>query len=125
MSLADCSLATLQAASKCYNCLSSTEKQALKTRFMAEALKARGGTDYTNINTLLAASACFQCEPDFVLESMELAIWKNFAENAGASIPSTIQGQRALISCAPCGQSKGRRAAATWLLCLLSRIGLA
>jgi hypothetical protein len=118
-----CDINSLRTASKCYDCLSSTEKQALKTHFLALALKAAGGTDYTNTNTLLSASACFACEPDFALESMELAIWKDLASNLGASIPTTINGQRALTKCAPCGATKARRAAAVFLLCQLNAKG--
>lgn len=120
MSLANCNLDTLSTAAKCYDCLSSTEKQALKIRFMAEVLKAKGSTDLTNINTLRSAVACFTCEPDFRLESMELAIWKSLAERVGATIPSGIADQRALIKCVPCGEQKSTRAAYISLLCRLS-----
>ena len=117
MSLANCNLDTLSQASKCYDCLSSTEKRALMVRFMAEALKFEGGPDWTDINTLHSAVACFACEPDPRLESMEIVAWKNLADLLGASLPSTIQGQRALISCVPCGEQKSTRAAYVALLC--------
>lgn len=120
MSLANCSLDTLSNAAKCYDCLSSTEKQALKARFMAELLKALDGADLTNINTLRSTAACFGCEPDFRLESMELAIWKSLAERKGASIPASISDQRALIKCVPCGEMKTTRAGLLYLLCQIS-----
>lgn len=121
MSLANCNLSTLQTAAKCFDCLSATEKQALRVRFMAELYKRVTGTDLTNINTLKRTVACFGCEPDFALDSMQVASWKNAAEVAGASLPTTIQGLRALISCVPCGEQKWARAAETYLLCLISR----
>lgn len=124
MSLADCSLDTLSNAAKCYDCLSSTEKQALKIRFMAEFMKALGGTDLTNINTLRSTVACFGCEPDFRLESMEVAIWKSAAETFGASIPASISAQRALIKCVPCGEQKLTRAAYIYLLCQIARLNV-
>jgi hypothetical protein len=102
--------------------LSSTEKLALKVRFMAEAYNALTRTDYTNINTLKAAAACLACEPDFRLESMELAVWKSIADDAGAAIPVGIADQRALISCVPCGEQKTTRAAYLYLLCLFGRL---
>jgi len=117
MHLANCNLSTLQSAAKCFNCLSSTEKQALKTRFMAELLKASARVDYTDVRTLKTASACFECEPDFVLESMELAIWKSLAESLGASLPTAIADIRNLINCASCGEQKWQRAAQVFLLC--------
>lgn len=118
MSLA-CTIDALSAAAKCYDCLSSTEKQALKIRFMAEALKASSGVDFTNINTLRSTVACFTCEPDFRLESMEVALWKAMADNLGASIPASISAQRALIKCVPCGEQKSTRASFLYLLCRL------
>jgi len=121
MSLANCTLSTLQSAAKCFNCLSSTEKQALKIRFMAEALKAAGGTDYTNVRTLKTASACYECEPDFVLESMEVAIWQSLAQRLGASLPTAIADIRNLINCAACGEQKWQRAAQIFLLCQLDQ----
>jgi hypothetical protein len=124
MSLANCNLNTLTAAAKCFNCLSATEKEALKVYFMAAALKAAGGTDYTNINTRNQAAACLGCEPDFVLDSMEVAIWQNLAVNFGASLPTSISALRALIRCTPCGEQKTTRAAFTLLLCQLSRTAL-
>jgi hypothetical protein len=118
-----CDINSLRTASKCYDCLSSSEKQALKTQFLAMALKAAGGTDYTNINTLLSATACFACEPAFVRESMELAIWKDLATTLGAVIPASVSGQRALVNCAPCGSIHGRIAAQIPLLCQLNAKG--
>lgn len=120
MALANCTLDTLSTAAKCYDCLSQTEKDALRDRFMAEALKAKGGTDLTNINTMRSTVACFTCEPDYRLDSMEVAVWKSLAERLGATIPASISDQRALIKCVPCGEQKSTRAARLYLLCQLS-----
>lgn len=119
-----CDVTSLRNASKCFDCLSSTVKQALKTHFMAAALKAMGGTDYTNGNVRRKAAACLGCEPDFALESMELAIWQALANAKGAALPTTINGLRALASCTPCGEQKTNRAAQILLLCLLNAQGL-
>lgn len=121
MSLANCNLSTLTSAAKCFNCLSLTEKEALKVQFMALALKAAGGPDLTNINTRNQAAACLGCEPDFVLDSMEVAIWQNLAQSFGVSLPTSISALRALIRCVPCGEQKTMRAAYTLLLCQLSQ----
>ena len=124
MALANCSIDTLSKAAKCFDCLSLTEKQALKVRFMGMALKAAGGADVTNINTLKSTVACFGCEPDFRLDSMEVAIWQNLAVNFGAVVPTDIASLRALIKCVPCGEQKFQRAAFVYLLCQLSRTAL-
>ena len=119
MALANCTLSTLTSAAKCFNCLSSTEKQALKVWFMAQAAKAAGGTDLTDQATRDKAAVCFECEPDFMLESMEVAVWQSFAQNMGATVPTAIADLRKKISCVPCGEQKKQRAAALVLLCSL------
>lgn len=122
MSLGTCDRDTLSTAAKCFDCLSATEKFALKVQFMASALQAMGGADYTNINTRNSSAACLACEPDFRLDSMEVAIWKDLAESVGANIPQTIDGMRALIKCVPCGEQKTARAAYIHILCLLGGV---
>lgn len=124
MSLANCNLTTLQAAAKCFDCLSLTEKEDLKVRFMAEALKASGGTDLTNINDLKKAVACLACEPDFRLDSMEVAIWLSLAQAFGATLPTGIADLKALVKCWTCGEQKTVRAGFTYLLCRLASIEL-
>ncbi len=118
--MSHCTVNDLSAAAKCFDCLSSTEKEALKVQFMATALKAINGTDLTNINTRNRTVACLSCEPDFRLDSMEVAIWLQLARDLGASLPTTISGQRALIKCVPCGEQKSTRTAYTYLLCQLA-----
>lgn len=124
MSLANCNLSTLTSAAKCFNCLSATEKFALKVRFMGLALKAAGGADLTDINVLKRTVACFGCESDFQLDSMEVAVWQNLAQNFGATVPTSIKDIRALIKCVPCGEQKFQRAAFLYLLCQLSNTAL-
>lgn len=120
---AACTIDTLSAAAKCYDCLSSTEKQALMVVFMAAALKAGGGIDLTNINVRNAAAACLACEPDPRLQSMEVALWKSLAVLFGASLPTSISDLRALIKCVPCGEQKTTRAAYVRLLCEIIQLG--
>lgn len=114
-----CDLASLTAASRCFNCLSATEKEALKVYFMAQTLKAAGGPDLTDLNVRNQASACLACEPDFVLDSIETATWQNLAINMGSILPTSISDLRKLVRCAPCGEQKTTRAAFITLLCRL------
>lgn len=117
-----CSLNTLTASSKCFNCLSATEKLALKDWLMAQALAAMGGTDLTNANDLIDAAKCFACEPKFVLESMDVAVAKYLAEQAGARVDLTISELRAQIKCLVCTDPKTLKAAETILFCKLSAL---
>lgn len=124
MALTDCSLNSLSRAAKCFDCLSLTEKQQLKVYFMALALKAAGGVDLTNVATRNKTVACFTCEPDFRLDSMEVAVWQNLAVNFGASVPTDIATLRKQIACVPCGEQKSARAAWLYILCQLSNTAL-
>lgn len=122
--LADCNINTLSTAAKCYDCFSKTERRDLKVAFMAIALRAAGGADLTNNNTRNSTVSCLACEPDFRLDSMEVAIWASLAQVLGGTIPSTIAGQRALVTCTRQGPQKLTRAAYTYLLCALSKLGV-
>ena len=103
--MADCSITTLSNAAKCFDCLSLIEKRGLKASFLADALLALGGTDYTNRNVRRTAVACFNCEPDFRIDSMGLVVAQRLAINAGASakVNQPIATLRAKIACVPCG----------------------
>jgi len=121
--LAGCDINSLAASAKCFNCLSLTEKEALKVYFMAAALKAFGGTDLTDVATRKQAVACLTCEPDFTLDSMEVAVWQKLASLSGASnIDLPISQLRAQIKCFPCGEQKSTRASWLRLLCELALI---
>lgn len=120
--LAGCDLNSLATQAKCFNCLSLTEKEALKVWFMAQALKAFGGTDLTNTATRNQAVQCLGCEPDFVQDSMEVAIWQKLASLAGASVDLPIATLRQKINCVPCGEQKTTRTAWLYLLCQLTFI---
>lgn len=124
MPLANCNLNTLLAASKCFDCLSLTEKRHFKVRFMALALKASGGPDLLNAATLASTVQCFTCLPDFTLDSMEVAVWQNLAQRFGATVPPTVSAMRAVVKCAGCGEQKTTRAAWLYLLCQLSNTAL-
>lgn len=119
---ASCSLNDLSTAAKCFDCLSLTEKEALKVQFMALALQGFGGVDLTNLRTRNSTVSCFTCEPDFRLDSMEVAVWQKLASLAGANVNLPINQLRALVSCVPCGEQKSTRAAWLYLLCQLTFI---
>lgn len=59
-----------------------------------------------------------------MLDSMEVAVWQNLAQNFGATVPTSISDIRNLIRCVPCGEQKSTRAAFLVLLCNLSRTAL-
>lgn len=121
--LASCNLNDLAAAAKCFSCLSATEKEALKVYFMAQALKAFGGTDLTDQATRRKAVQCIACEPDFVLDSMEVAVWQKLASLAGSTaVDLPIATLRTKINCTPCGEQKTTRTAWLYLLCQLTAI---
>lgn len=80
-------LTTLNAASKCFNCWSSTEKKAATLWLMAKALNAiveEADHDFTNVNTFQEVIRCFRCVPKPTLESFLLATFRQLAINAGA-----------------------------------------
>lgn len=106
--MADCTLNTLVTASKCFDCLSLTEKSALKSKFLADALLALGGPDFTNRNVKRQATACFQCVPDFRIDSMDVVIAQRLAINAGAGakVNLPIAQLRAAIACGVCGDTR-------------------
>jgi hypothetical protein len=105
--MADCSLTTLVQGAKCFDCLSATERAALKSKFLADALLALGGPDYTNRNVKRQVTACLQCLPDFRLDSIETLVFQRLAINAGAGakVNLPINQLRAAISCAVCGDT--------------------
>lgn len=120
MALANCNIDTLSRAAKCFDCLSLTEKEALKVYFMALAVKQAGGPDLTNVATLRKTVACFTCEPDFRLDSMEVAVWQSLATQFGATPPTDMATLRKQIACVPCGEQKSTRASWLYLLCNLA-----
>lgn len=120
--LTSCSMDDLATSSRCFNCLSATEKEALKVWFMAQALAHFDGADLTDERTRNAAVKCLTCESDFVLDSMEVAVWQKLASLAGATVNLPIDQLRAKIRCNPCGQTKVNRAAWLYLLCNLTLI---
>lgn len=105
--MADCSLNGLSTAAKCFDCLSYTEKAAFKAFFLAQGLKALGGPDLTNLNIRRPQIACFNCEPDFRLDSMDVVVAQRLAINggAGAIVQGPINVLRQQIRCSPCGDT--------------------
>lgn len=121
--LSACDINSLSNASKCFDCLSATEKRGLQVYFLAQALKSAGGADLT-VNTVRnKAVACLACEADFRLDSFLCAVYQKRAAAAGASVNLTIAQLRAQIRCHPCGQTKLDRAAIVYLSCSLALLG--
>lgn len=121
-----CDLTVLTQQSKCFNCLSKSEKQALKVWFYLQALKALGAEDLTNPDDLYKAVKCFVCESTFALESFDVAVAQNLAVGAGFAEAGTmtISELRAAIKCLVCTDAKMLKAAETGALCgLVAFIG--
>jgi hypothetical protein len=122
--MADCSIPTMIAGSKCFDCFSTTEKLALQASFLADAVLALGGPDLTNRNVRRSTVRCFECFPDFRLDSMELLVAQRLASNggAGAKVNLPIAQLRAKVSCGPCGDSLTTyHAQIMYLRCQLNR----
>jgi len=116
-----CSLNSLTTQSKCFNCLSRSEKAMAINYFLALALKSFGGQDLTNLNTLRSFVACYACESTFVLDSFDVAVAQNLAITAGANANITIAQLRAAIKCRTCAPDpKSTKAAETVLRCKLN-----
>lgn len=88
-------LTTLNPNSACWNCLSATEKQEAKVYILANLLKQLGGADYTNINALREAVACY-CVPDAVLDSYDVVVAQAWLTKAGGPILTLAQVKAAL-----------------------------
>ena len=88
-------LTTLNPNSACWNCLSATEKQEAKVYLLANLLKQVGGPDYTNINALRQAAACY-CVPDATLKSFDVEVAQTRLTNAGGPVLTVAQVKTAL-----------------------------
>ncbi len=123
--MADCTLNGLVAAAKCFDCLSQTEKKALKAFFLAQALKALGGADWTSTNKRRQQVASFNSLSDFRIESMDLVVAQRLAINAGAGaiVSLPVNALRAQINCtAGCGASFATFITEImWLQCQLNK----
>lgn len=114
-----CAIGTLTSTAKCFNCLSETDKRKAIIWFMAQALKALGGTDYTNVNDLMTAAKCFKCESDSALEAFEVAIAQQLSTDAGAD-SVTISQLKAALKCW-CIDPKAIYSAKVFLECKLEQ----
>lgn len=66
--------------------------------FLALALKAAGGADFTNANKLINAAACINCAPsESNLQSFDAEIAQQLALNLGAAANLTIAQVKAQI----------------------------
>ena len=108
--------ADLTARSKCFQCLSKTEKLAAKIFVMAEALKGLTGQDYTNVNALTQITACYKCEADSVLDGFEISIFKTLAMASGTIGDLSASQIVAASKCWRCMDPKAMRAAYLFLL---------
>ena len=118
--MAACDLNQLVADSACLNCLSQSEKEAGFIAYGAKALLAVDGPDYTDLNTLRDAVACW-CVGGQVLDSFMARVAINAAVNSGAvsGVP-TIDEIRATIKCYNCGVGGGElQAMRVLILCAL------
>lgn len=114
-----CAIGTITTTAKCFNCLSPSEKRVAIVWFMAQALKALGGTDYTNVNDLTKAAKCFKCESDSALEAFEVAIAQQLSTDSGAE-SVTISQLRAALKCW-CLDPKAVYSAKVFLECQLEQ----
>jgi hypothetical protein len=101
--MANCDLTQLISDSSCLNCLSETEKKSAYLYYLAKALLASGGTDYTDLNTLREAVQCW-CVGGQVLDSFKTRMAINIAYSLrGISATPTVAEIRDAIKCWPCG----------------------
>ena len=115
-----CYLSQQEASAACINCLDPDTKRKAIVMFKAMALKALGGTDLTNVNTMRQAAAC-RCLPDPTLLSFAVLSAQRLATDAQATnIPSTAADIRNAVRCY-CGISDHELKAAESILdCYLS-----
>ena len=90
-------LNTLVQNATCWGCLSATEKQEVKVLFLANALKALGGADYTNINTLRQAAVCY-CVPDARLDSFDVVVAQTLCAKVGGPTLA-VSAAKAAVTC--------------------------
>lgn len=116
--MAACTLEQLISDSVCLNCLSQSEKESAYLFYLAKSIAGNGGTDYSDINTLRAAVACW-CVGGPVLESFKTQTAINAAVNSGAlEVAPTIAEIRAAIKCWNCDIGGGeKQAMEAFLLC--------
>ena len=118
--MAACDLTQLIDDSSCLNCLSESEKQSAFVYYLAKALAGSGGTDYSDINTLREAVACW-CVGGQVLDSFKARVAINAAVASGevAETP-TIAEVKDAIRCWNCDIGGGElKTFEIFLLCNL------
>lgn len=121
--LAACDLNSMIQAAKCFDCLSASEKQRLQVWFLAQALKASGGADLTNLGTLYKTVSCMDCLPDFRQDSVLTAVYQKLAAANGATVDFPINQLRAKINCSGCDSPSLSNTAELYLLCSLALLG--
>ena len=121
--LAACDVNSMIKAASCFDCLSASDKQRLQVWFLAQALKAAGGTDLTNLTKLYATVNCIDCLPDFRQDSVLTAVYQKLAAALGASVDFPIAQLRAKVNCSGCDSPSLSMTAELYLLCALALLG--
>lgn len=103
-------------ASKCYNCLPESEKDAIILWLMAQCVKNLDDEDYTNINDLSKAVACWACAPNQTLHSFVLLTFYQLAVAIGAIDEMSVSQLRDQAKCWVCADRKIVKAAFPFLL---------
>lgn len=109
-------LGELVALAPCLDCLSTPELQQAKIYFMAQAVLLLHGEDFTNVNDLTSASACFKCLPEKRLVALEAALFYKLAHTLGAFENITLVQANQQAACYRCLDPKAVRAAFVFLL---------
>lgn len=118
--MAACDLDTLVSQDSCFDCESDSEKNHAYLYLLAKTLAAKGGTDYSDIDTLRNAVACY-CGLGSRLQSLKSQVALGLAVRAGAyaSNPSKTSLNTATV-CWNCGIGADEmRAMEVFLLCNL------
>lgn len=110
----------LTAASKCFDCLSHSQKQLAIIWLMTETLKALGGDDLTDVNNLRDAVKCWSCESDSALEAFLVYISYANAVDAGMDT-MTVYEIRDALKCWQCIDPKTLKAAFPYLIAKISQ----
>lgn len=110
-------LGDLLAASHCFHCLSQKQKLAVKLWIMATINKAEAGEDFTTPNLMSEVTSCWKCEPSAILDSVEVAIFRELGIDLGAISPTmTTQEMVNQSKCFMCMDPIAMRAAYAFIL---------
>ncbi len=111
----DCTEATLNASSTCFQQLSANEREAAIVWYLWQLYQTNGGT--SDLDTLLLTGTCFQKESPTMLHAMEVTIAANAAIAAGASVTGTLAEAVEGIKCLKFVDPMTIQALKVWLEC--------